>query len=164
MATNSLFRDTAALVIFMGLMGLLPGSPAFAGTQDDSDRIDPILSKFPPPYDAGVVKRPIDGRLLDAAVADPIRFLEANRLVPYQVPGWRVAYRLETITDPILLTLGLEEDDLILGINGVNPGSMEQLATALSMLRHASLLQLVVQRRGVIFALTFEILGRAHPL
>ncbi|MBI3621646.1 MAG: hypothetical protein HY208_05600 [Nitrospirae bacterium] len=161
MANNSLFRGTAVLI---ALMCLWLVSPAFGGAQDDSDRIDPILSRFPPPYEAGVAKRPVDGRLLDAAVADPIRFLDANRLVPYQVPGWRTAYRLETITDPILLTLGLEEGDLILGINGVDLGAMEQLATALSMLRHASLLQVVVQRRGVIFALTFEILGRPHPL
>jgi len=152
------------MVAFIALLNLWPTAPAFSGELTDSDVIDPILSKFPPPYDAGVAKRPIDGRLLDEAMADPIRFLDANRLVPYQVPGWRTAYRLETITDPILLTLGLEEDDLILGINGVNLGAMEQLATALSMLRHASLLQVVIQRRGVIFALTFEILGRAHPL
>jgi hypothetical protein len=164
MANNSLSRRKAVLIALISLWAV---SPTFAGAETDignTDRIDPILSKFPPPYEAGVAKKPIDGRPLDDAVADPIRFLDANRLVPYDVPGWGPAYRLASIADPILLTMGLEEDDLILGINGVNLGSMELLATALGMLRNASLLQLVIQRQGVTFALTFEILGRAHPL
>jgi len=161
MANNALLCTMTAL---LALLNLWPVSPAHAGEEIDPSVIDPILSKFPPPYEAGVARTPIDGHQLDAAVADPVRFLEANRLTPYAVPGWRTAYRLESIGDPVLRAIGLEEDDLILGVNGVNPDSLEQLTTVLGMLRHASLLQLVIQRRGVIFALSVEIPVRRTPL
>lgn len=122
-----------------------------------SSRLGQILSSFKPPYDPSVMKTLVARADWVAMISDPNQFLAQNHFAPYEDPNWGIGLRLDSITNPTLRKLGFQEGDVIVGINGMNIGTMEQFLSTLGMLQGATLLKFVIQRGDQIIDLNFQI-------
>lgn len=147
-------------IVLVLLFSILESASLYAeerSSKEEFVRLEQILSSFKAPYEADVIKAAIARIEWNTMVSDMGRFLAENRFVPYRDPNWGTGLRLETITDPLLRKLGFQEGDVVVGINGMNVGALEQMSTALGILQRATLFNFVVQRNEQIFALYVQV-------
>uniref|UniRef100_A0A486XNC6 General secretion pathway protein C n=1 Tax=Rheinheimera sp. BAL341 TaxID=1708203 RepID=A0A486XNC6_9GAMM len=87
----------------------------------------------------------------DELIAEPMRFFDYIRVMPYRDKGQLMGYRLSPGKDPSLFSqLGLQPNDLAIEINGIALNDMQQAMSAINELRDAKEAAIKIERDGEI--------------
>jgi general secretion pathway protein C len=120
---------------------------------DDPPRRATVAAPAANPYASkirrlGPTEVDIDRSLLGAAMENPHEVLRA-RVVPERRAGSLVGYRLLGVrADSLLAAAGLQNGDVLRGVNGFDLGRPEVLLQLYPRLMHAERVQLSVEREG----------------